>query len=476
MVTNVSAVNTAYVQDAIKYVNGIQVTNPSIMSDVKGAFGMVPSVGIINGTMFAGGHMFARTGQVSAKTGKAARAGIKGITSSLGNFKTVAANDTLVNLFKANKGLKGASQNYEIANLIKTITTDSKTGAQGVKTVENLIKNYGDDAGELLSKLQETAAAGAKVPKPSKLAKAGKWLLTKTGIDKAIANSATIQSVKGAASKFFTTNAAGKVISSGASKFSKAFKKSGAGVMLAIEGGMALFTEVIPAFKGGGFKEGMKQIGKSAVKVGASTAGWVGGAAAGQAIGSAIGGAIGTVFPVVGNVVGAAVGGFIGNLVGGAIGSAVAGKVAEKVVGEDYTDKVTNEQVEQQATMIAQNSASMSELNGYVSAMIQQDMADDGKLSDDSKKMLEYLQSGELAATGVTSSANYASTNSDLAQLIARVRSGDTSVYDVPTDVLNASANRSNLSFSGSYANNYTNFGYTNPYATSTNQTINYFG
>ncbi len=59
------------------------------------------------------------------------------------------------------------------------------------------------------------------------------------------------------ATKFLATKPAGQA-SKGASKFSKMFKSTGAGVMMVLDGAMALFTDVIPAFSQGGVGEGLK--------------------------------------------------------------------------------------------------------------------------------------------------------------------------------------------------------------------------
>lgn len=81
------------------------------------------------------------------------------------------------------------------------------------------------------------------------------------------------------------------------------------------------------AFTQGGFGEGLKETGKTAVKFG------------GFAAGAAIGSAVGSFIPVVGT--------FIGGLVGGMIG----GWLAEKVVGKSFTEK----QEEAEAAAAAQN-------------------------------------------------------------------------------------------------------------------------
>ncbi len=490
--TGISSVNSIYAQDALKYINGQPVANDSIIDDVSGAFGSVPLVAGINGTIFTGGQVLKKTttqatsiftGQ-PAKTlfgnAKYKRAGIRGLVDTTAIMYDVLKDANLTKILNNSKGLSNASKNLEAANLVKDFAKSGKSKAEitkllkGCNNADDIIKTFGKKTTDV-------------VQKTSKFAKAGKWL-SGTGVGKTFLGSSFYKSTASAGSKFLTTTSAGKLISKGAGKFAKAYKTCGAGFNLAIEGGLALFTDVIPAFSQGGFGEGMKQVGKSAAKVGASTAGWVAGATGGKALGAWLGGAIGSAIPVVGTAIGAVVGGFIGDLVGGAIGSAVAGKVTEKIVGEDYTDKVMNEQIEAQAAMISQDSALMSELNSTVYAMIEQDMADDGKLSKDSEKILEYLQQnaddynglnfGALKGAGTNTTAQ--NTSSNLDTLIARIQAGDTSVYDVPQDALEASSKSyNNTSFTGGYANNYTNFGYTNPYANSfgggTNQVMNYF-
>lgn len=488
--TGISGVsNTAYVQDALKYINGMNITNAKIQDDVAGAFSSIPSFGVMQGGLFAGGEILKKTTVLDETGAEVSKmAGFKGLFNTLGEIKTtMIGNDALKEILKTNKGLSGASKNVAITKEIKDLIKAGKTGE-----IQNLIKtaNSSDDLVKGISALKEASTAAETTAKVSKLSKLGTWIKSlgpvKT-VTEAIGKSGAAKAVKGAG------EAIAKVtpnwLKSGASKFGKAFKGSGAGICLALEGVMALVTDVIPAFKYGGFGEGVKQTAKSAVKVGASTAGFV----LGDKAGAAIGGAIGTIFGPVGTMVG----GIVGGLVGGLIGSAVSGKVAEKIVGEDYTDKMQNEAVEQQSVMIAQDSVSMQQLNAAVQQMIQADMADDGKLSTDSEKMLAYLNAGQgtVYFTGAQQSpyqyqtayqqdpysqyayTTQASSSSELDELLQRVKSGDRSVYDVPADVLNQSAQSYSSQYEG-YANNYTNYGYTNPYATTggTNgQVLNYF-
>lgn len=127
-----------------------------------------------------------------------------------------------------------------------------------------------------------------------------------------------------------------------------AFKAQGGGIMLALEGGVELVTNVVPTFSRLGAKAGMKQLGKSTVKTVASVGGWV----AGAALGTKIGALIGSVIPGAGTAIGAVVGGAIGticSLLGGALGSKLAKKGAEKVVGKDELVIAQEKQAEELA-------------------------------------------------------------------------------------------------------------------------------
>ena len=473
--TGVSSVNLSYTTDALKYINGSSVYKDTIMNDVTGAFGAVPSNAAFMGVFYTGGQLLKKNpvlndaGEaVLGKGGKALtkRAGIKGFASTTQNIFGTLKNKEISNIITGGKGFSGSLNNAQMVDLVKELAKSGKTENE----ILTILKGAGNNADDIVNVLKKEAGL---VAKPSKISKI--WTGFKgTGLGKSLVGSNLYKTGTKKATEFLSTTAAGKAISSGASKFSKMFKTTGAGVMMALDGVMALFTDVVPAFSQGGFKEGVKQTAKSGVKVAAGAAGWAVGATAGKAAGAAIGGAIGSVFPVVGTALGAAVGSFIGDMVGGMIGSSIAGKVTEKVVGEDYTDKVQNEAIEQQAIAVAQDSASMNQLNNYVYQLIQEDMAD-GKLSKDSEKMLEYLESG-AADTG-TIAYNYGvSGNNGLSDLVSRIQAGDTSVYAVPDDVLTASS-YGNLNFTGSsFANNYTNFGYTNPYAVTDGSTMNFYG
>ena len=139
------------------------------------------------------------------------------------------------------------------------------------------------------------------------------------------------------------------------SKTAEFFKGKGGAFLGVIEGAVETFTEIIPAFREGGFFGGLKQIGKSAVKVGAVVAGWIAGEAAGSTIGAGIGAAIGSVIPVVGTAIGASIGSVIGGFIGGFFTSSVAGEVAKKVTGKSVKDEIRDEKISAQAQEVATN-------------------------------------------------------------------------------------------------------------------------
>lgn len=124
-----------------------------------------------------------------------------------------------------------------------------------------------------------------------------------------------------------------------ATGFGQLMGKSGAGWMIAIDGTIRLFTEIVPTFKTLGTGAGLKQTGKTVASVAAGAAGWTAGEVAGSAAGMAIGTAI---CPGIGTAVGKFVGGFIG----GTIGMYFAGKAAKAVVGKSELEKASGTQAE----------------------------------------------------------------------------------------------------------------------------------
>lgn len=101
--------------------------------------------------------------------------------------------------------------------------------------------------------------------------------------------------------------------------------------------GLDIYSAVAASPKGEGVKNGFKQAGKSAVRLGCE----VGAMAVGQWAGAAIGQVL---IPIPG--VGAAIGGFLGSMLGGFVGSKIADKIpyTQKTVAEELAEDERTEQ------------------------------------------------------------------------------------------------------------------------------------
>lgn len=468
------AVNgVSHISDALKYINGLPVVQNTkgIIGDAADAVKQTPSFTIFEMTPKVYGGL--RYGLNSTGT-----RGFGGAFQSLKDMGGLV-DDTVV----LQKGLKGASMNYDALSTIY-----KAKGAMGTTCSE--AAGLADDAVVLAKEGLKTgsketiAQAGLKAEEAVRVAKAAAkeanpGLLSKLkGLLKIGAKEGANDAATAAAKATGTTGVAtAEVAATGTKsllgKAGAVFKKSGAGIMLAIDGAIEMFTNVIPAFQAGGAKTGFKQLGKSTVKVAAGTGGFVAGSMAGKTIGAAIG----SIFPGAGTVIGGMIGGFIGGL----LGSSLAKGAAEKITGKSEIEKMQEEAVNEQAAMIFKDPASMSQLNQTLQLAIQQDLAD-GELSEDGQKMLEYLNSGVFNSVEPNSN-NFNSTQystntstSALNQLLAQIQSGDRSAYNVPDDILETVTG-------GGYANSYRTYGMTNPYASANStttaneqQTMNYFG
>ncbi|MBR1617990.1 hypothetical protein IJ670_07555 [bacterium] len=112
------------------------------------------------------------------------------------------------------------------------------------------------------------------------------------------------------------------------------FKNKYTYIFMAPELYMELKNNIIPAFQEEGFSGGIKQVGKSLVKLGASLVSFV----AGGSIGTALGRLAGLAIPGIGP----AIGGFIGNM----LGMSILGTVKDKIIG-NALDKDKNTQKEE---------------------------------------------------------------------------------------------------------------------------------
>lgn len=169
-------------------------------------------------------------------------------------------------------------------------------------------------------------------------------------------------------------------------KLKGTMKSSGAGAMIAYAGISEVITEVIPTFKELGAKKGIKQVGKSAVKVTANAAGYVAGAKLGGTIGTAI-------CPGIGTAVGAAVG-----FIGGMIGSFVTGKIATSIVGKNEREIAKEQKEKSSVRQISKDNDKIKELQLAALQRIQEEAEmNGGELSEDSQIVLKAIENiGEV--------------------------------------------------------------------------------
>lgn len=329
--------NVSAVSDAIKYLNGVEIS-PKKNSIVKDAASSVFNP--IQGGFAAwqvGGALKSNTGVAKLKELPAAIKNLKSIekgSTIRDALRSTSLKDQFVHTF--NNTVKSAEK--KVAE-----KTTEKAASKGIfSAIKGGISKLGKGAGKLLS----------KIPGANK--------------------------VSSAFTKF------------GGTKVGKFLKGGGAVFTAIMDGAIELGTNVIPAFKKGGFGAGMKQIAKSGAKVAASACGWAGGTCAATAIGAAIG----SVFPGVGTIIGGAV----GTAIGGILGSSICGGIMNKIVGKSEVEKIEEKETEAQAQQIASDSASMQELNSLVAQKVQEDIQS-GNTNEDTEKMLAILQSGALGGT-----------------------------------------------------------------------------
>ena len=386
MVNSVSSVNAlnqitnaakeAEVKKLVSYINGESLKQvPDTFESTT--LGGAKSAGIFNGIPFL---RFLKNKKIASKMFNPEVTQMNKLLADSNN----AILETSKSIFKKgglSKYIQAVDANTEIYNSVSKATKFAKKSSIAYKRAEKVA--------EKLSK--KTGNKFINWIRNHKLVK----LTNKAGKFESLAEEAT----KKALSKT-TENAAVKAAGEGvkaASKFGKVgklLKKSGAGFMLVFSGIMETFTEVVPTFKELGKEKGMKQVGKSAVKVVGDTAGFIAGQAvgkyAGALVGAKIGAAVGTVFPGVGNAVGAVVGGAIG-LIGGLLGSFVAGKITKAVTGPSEREKAKEEQTKAAVNEISNDKNSIDAIKQAAAAKIQQEIETNGALSEDSYIALDSL-------------------------------------------------------------------------------------
>jgi uncharacterized protein (DUF697 family) len=270
----------------------------------------------------------------------------------------------LLNLLKRGKFIgKVENSTIQVNDALKNIFT----GTDG--NVLSRLKNYFSVANQSQKEYSELQSSVKSIYKAAK-----------KGVTKTVENE-TSQAVI----KETTANTLVEVAenSTKLGKFGKFLKSSGASTMLIFSGIIEAATEVIPTFKELGVEKGLKQTGKSAIKVIGDTTGFIAGEQIGVALGSAIGTAL---FPVVGTAIGGACG-----LVGGLLGSFALGKVTKAITGKTEREIAKEQEQELNAQNISTDSEQLEELKQEVYAKVQNE-ANQGEISDDGKIALETLQ------------------------------------------------------------------------------------
>lgn len=301
---------------------------------------------------------------------------------------------------KAMKALDGANKSA-FENLLKGKDKLTQRLGDFIDTANNSKRMYADIKSDVktIRKSQKAASkaqkltAKANAKNSSKLAAKAEKLTAKS---QKLAEGAKSASSRIAETqvKAQTAKAAGKL-----GKFGKFMKSSGAGVMLVFSGLIEGLTEVVPTFKELGKEKGIKQLGKSAVKVAGDTFGFIAGEQIGTALGAAagsalagtkIGAAIGSVVPGFGTILGAVAGCALGM-----VGSWAMGKVTKSVTGKSEREIAQEQQNQQQAQNIVNDTELIEQLKEAAIAKIEEEQATTGKLSEDSIAAYQAIQNLE---------------------------------------------------------------------------------
>lgn len=311
-------------------------------------------------------------------------------------------------LMKRNKKIGGKFYSDEMRALQAEVNAAKKSGLKNyMKKIGELQEKYGQLKTEVKTQYRAEHGITAKIKKlfsktfPKTAEKAGIQSVKTASETVANATKEVTKEVAEEAAKG-TGKAGGKIagkiagklngkfggtfIGKAAGKLKNGLKTSGAGIMLAIDGGIEFCSEVVPTFKELGVKKGMKQLGKSTVKVAANTAGYIAGAKLGSAIGTAI-------CPGIGTAVGAAVG-----FVGGMLGSFVAGKITKSVVGKNEREIANEKNQKATVNQISKDNDKIKELQLAALQRIQEEAAmNGGQLSEDSLAVLKAIENiGEI--------------------------------------------------------------------------------
>lgn len=293
-------------------------------------------------------------------------------------FKSVTDNGKAANDILKKNGVKGVLRVADAKEVLANIPTAEALNGLSAKT-QDLYKNA--------QKLAEAVKAN---PSNKDIAKQASQLLAKaeaasyaemakgTGLYQKFKNAVGITKVGQA-----TRNMAAK--SSTFKTCLDAYNNESGNAMLVLEGGVEALTTVVPTFRKLGFKRGMKQLGRSAVRVVSSVAGWVAGSAVGSKIGEVVGALVGNT--KVGAVVGA-IAGRVGSYAVGTVGQHYANKAVTKVLGKSELEKAK----EEDCVKIAQAAQQDSEVFDALIQQAAERLVNEGEDTAESKAVNQVLR------------------------------------------------------------------------------------
>jgi len=328
-----------------------------------------------------------------------------------GGMQAFSQASTNLNAIRQASGLSGVLSSSAGTTLLKSIPTAEKLAeatALSSSTVDlyNAARTAAQEAAKTGSKeaINQAHQLFAKANQAAHLEKSA----AATGIGAKVSNAIGLTKLSSSLNSLAVKSPAfGKCLN--------AFNAHGGGMMLLMEGGFEVISNVIPTFSQLGAKSGMKQLGKSTVKTVASVGGWV----AGAALGTKLGALIGSVIPGAGTAVGAVVGGAIGtlcSLIGGSLGSRLAKKGAEAVVGKDELVLAQERQAQQLAQAAQTDNTVLNQVAGAAAERLQAEGTD----TDDAKIAFQSLSNLSSRGTSSQQRTTAATTNPFLAYTTAK--------------------------------------------------------
>lgn len=379
---NITVRQTDDVKNLVKY------TNNQVLKEVPDTFTSTLKSGAGSAAIFEGipflrflfknkkaNKAFLNGNKYLDDIGKANQAALQNLKNGKGKlseriFDFVRTNNESKNIYVDARGV-AAKQAKQIKLNDKLQKLNSKNGLFKERRIKKTQAKLDKVTSRLDDAIKNVGSANNVVTKQVKLGKVGGYVddLTKGGYKKLVTS---------------TNKGLNKIATS---KFGKFMKSSGTGIQIVFSGVSEACFEVIPTFKELGKEKGMKQVGKSTVKVLGDTVGFVVGEQVGMAAGTAAGTALAAKLAAAGTAISPGVGTVIGGVVGfigGMIGSFIMGKVTTKLVGKSEREIAEKEAVEKQANEVFNNKKALDELKNAAAIQLEEEYNATGTLSEDS--------------------------------------------------------------------------------------------